>query len=130
LARLDKLVNSYDLFNFLCTIEHLHDWTEKDGSILKTDIPDNRAGTLNVVRLLCNRAKHFKKVRTDQKGKVGETAPDTCVKKGYGMGRFGVGLYGVGEPSYTVDVEGTETHVLQICKEAMAIWEKFMAQHP
>jgi hypothetical protein len=130
LARLDKLVNSYDLFNFLCTIDHLHDWAEQDGNIPKADLPDNMTGVLNVVRLLCNRAKHFRKTRVNQKGKVLEAAPDTCVKKGYGMGRYGIGLYGVGEPSYTVDVDGTETPVLQLCKEAFAIWKKFMAQHP
>ena len=79
--------------------------------------------------MLCNRAKHFRKIRTDQKGKVLEAAPDTCVKKGYGMGRCGVGVFGVGEPSYTVLVDDKESSVLQLCKDAYAIWTKFVEEN-
>jgi len=116
-SKIDKLMNSYDLFNFLCTINHLYDWAKNDPSLSGKSIPDNQKGVLDVVRQLCNRAKHFEKRNTH---------PDTTVKKGYGMGRYGVGVYGVGEPSYTVSIDGKDVQALEICKSALDEWEKFI----
>lgn len=120
-AKLNNLVNSYDLFNFLCTVNHIHDWAKKDIQLSGVTLPDNRTGKLNIVRQLCNRAKHFKK---------GQGSPDTTVKKGWGTGRYGVGKWGIGEPSYTVTADGQEVSVLEICKDALTEWESFIAQNP
>lgn len=114
LAKLDKLVNSYDLFNYLCTINHLHDWVEKEVNITPPMRSDG--GTLDIIRKLCNRAKHFEK----------RDAPESSVKKGFGIGRYGVGLCGVGEPSYTVTIEGKEIQVLELCKDAFGLWAIFL----
>lgn len=117
--KLNKLVNSYDLFNFLCTINHIEDWVEHDAKLKEQGVLPlgNRidGSPLNTIRLLCNRAKHFEEKNSH---------PDTKVKKGYGMGRYGVGLYGVGEPSYYVEHNGNDINVLELCKEALQLWEQ------
>jgi len=117
LGKLDELVNSYDLYNYLCTINHLYDWVKKETNVSPPE--RNKGGTLEIVRLLCNRAKHFDKVN----------APDTEVKKGFGTGRFGVGLFGVGEPSYLVTIGDKQINLLTICKDAFDIWEKFLLEN-
>lgn len=119
-SKLNKKLNSYDLFNFLCTISHLHDWAKHAPELIGIEIPDNTGGSLGIVRQLCNRAKHFEKRQSH---------PDTTVKMGYGMGRYGVALYGSGEKSYIVNIEGKELPVLAICSDAMKIWENFINKH-
>ncbi len=51
---------------------------------------------------------------------------ETSVQQGYGMGRYGVGKHGEGEPYYTVAVNGQERDVLELCKEALDIWENWI----
>ena len=114
-ARLDELVNSYDLFNFLAAINHLHEWVVKETG---KKCPTVSGDTLDIIRRLCNRAKHFDHAKN---------SPSTEVREGYSMGRFGKGPYGVGEPSYVVTKDdGTVIHVLDLCKDALAIWDSFL----
>jgi hypothetical protein len=115
LGKLDKLVNSYDLFNYLVTINHLHDWVKEETG---NDCARPVGGDLDLVRRLCGRSKHFKKRPIH---------PPTTVNTGYGMGRYGVGLYGVGEPSYLVTQDdGTEVPILDLCKSALQTWDDYL----
>ncbi len=120
--KLNTEVNSYDLFNFLCTINHLSEWIEAETKeklheTLKSK--DKLNPTLKTIRDLCNRAKHFEK-------SFNSIVQEISVQQGYGMGRYGVGKYGEGEPSYTVTVYGQKLDVLELCREALGIWEDWI----
>jgi hypothetical protein len=123
--KLNTEVNSYDLFNFLCTIHHLSDWVKallraKDlAKDLKFPKILEESKELEIIRDLCNRAKHFNKDRNS-------VVKETSSQQGYGMGRYGMGEYGVGEPSYTVTVDGQKLDVLELCREALGIWENWI----
>lgn len=117
-SRMEKIVNSYDLFNYLATINSLHDWVLHEA---KYDCPRPAGGELDLIRRLCNRSKHFEKKPSH---------PSTTVQTGYGMGRYGVGLYSVNEPSYKVTRDdGTEISILDLCKSALQIWKKHLVSH-
>lgn len=121
-SELDKQVNSYDLFNFLCTTNHISDWVLNDPQISQAAQRDAEKLKTNpkvaVVRQLCNHAKHLQ-----------AKSPTTRVQSGYGSGRYGVGPYGVGEPSYEVDVDGQMVHVLDLGRDVLAEWEKLLTKH-
>jgi len=124
LAQLEKRVNSYDLFNFICTLNHLHDWVEAETG---KNCPRDKGSDLELIQRLCNRAKHFRKVRSSEKGKVLETAPDTKVQRGFGISFYGRSFYGSGEPSYIITRDdGTEVTALVLCRSALAIWEDYL----
>lgn len=115
--KFNLITNSHDLFNFMCTVNSMFDWAKEEFQ----DTPTRASGnddtcTLNIVRRLCNRAKHYKK----------GNSPPTEVRKGYGCGRYGVGLYGKGEPSYLVEVDGALKPAREICEDALTIWEVFL----
>lgn len=116
LSELDKGVDSYDLFNYLCTINHLYDWVEKECKPQAMPAR-NKGDALHTIKQLCNRAKHFEKKSSHL---------ETKVNIGYGAGRYGVKEYGTGEPSYKVTVDSKEIDVLTLCKEALEVWRKFL----
>ena len=116
---LDRVMNSYDLFNFLCTLNHIPDWIleplKAEALALKRDNMN-----LDLVRKLCNRSKHFKKKEND---------PDTVVRSGFGQGRFGKGGFGHGEPSYVVvDDSNNEINMLELAHSALETWWKFFGE--
>ncbi len=121
ISKLNERVSSYDLFDCLCTINHIPDWIKND--------PQTKALTRKVekieeepivdaVRKLCNRAKHFN-----------APAPKTKMQFGYGKGRYGVGAYGAGEPSYEVEVNGQMMNVLDLVRDVIQEWERFLTAH-
>lgn len=119
-SKLDAQVNSYDLFNCLCTVNHIPDWIEKDSGVAES-VKEAAASlcqnnqNISVVRQLCNRAKHF--TRQD-------FSPNTKQQTGYGAGRYGKGPYGVGEPTYAVEVNGEMVNVLNLMRAVIGEWEK------
>ena len=56
-------------------------------------------------------------------------APTTRVQADYGLGRFGVGPYGSGEPTYDVEVNGQMTNVLDLGRDVLDELEKLLALH-
>jgi hypothetical protein len=48
---------------------------------------------------------------------------------GYGAGRYGVGAFGTGEPSYEVEVAGQTMGVLDLIQHVIQEWEKFFISH-
>ncbi len=125
----DNALTPMIAFNILGSINCLTDWLKKDDSIsqeikekaqgLRTNY-DTEGETLNIIRKLCNAQKHFG---------VHDDTPDTSVVRGFGAGRYGVGLYGVGEPSYTVQVEDDDISFLALVDEAVDLWQKFIEEN-
>jgi hypothetical protein len=119
LSRLETLVSSYDVFNCLCTLNHIPDWISKDekqnASVKEAAANLKQNPKVDAVRQLCNRAKHFK---------VADKSPRTRMEVGFGAGRYGRGDYGVGEPSYTAEVDGQTMSVLDLLRDVAAEWEK------
>src|ERR1700733_14086099 len=101
LSRLETLVNAYDVFNCLCTLNHIPDWIRSDeqqnASVKAAAENLKKNSKVDAVRQLCNRAKHFK---------ITDKSPRTEMEIGFGAGRYGRGGYGVGEPFYAVEVDG------------------------
>ena len=85
----EKFRTSEDLFNFICTINHLHDWVKNEAKEKDDEIntpfdkePHKKdknkkltypADILHLIRYMCNRAKHFKRK---------ENSPSTFIKEG------------------------------------------------
>src|ERR1700722_4838580 len=110
-------VNPFSLFNCICTLNHVSDWISADPKVqyLSGAVEEfKKDRNIDVVRQLCNRAKHFHR-RKD--------SPTTVVHSGYGAGRYGVGAYGVGEPTYLVEVESVMLDVTDVLSAARAKWE-------
>jgi hypothetical protein len=121
-SELDEQVNSYDLFNCLCTVNHISDWIEKDSAVVETvkQAASNLAKNnqrVYAVRQLCNRAKHFERK---------DSSPNTNQQSGYGAGRYGKGSYGIGEPTYEVEVCGEMVNVLKLMRDVIGEWEKLL----
>jgi hypothetical protein len=117
LIELKLLVNPYSIFNCICTLNHVPDWISADPkfrhlSAVVEEFKKDR--NIDVVRQLCNRAKHFSRK---------DVSPATEVHTGYGSGRYGVGAYGVGEPTYLVEVDGSMLNVMDVLSAAHAKWE-------
>lgn len=120
-------LDSVKAFNALCSINHLKEWLEKDDNVPDEvkkaasyvyDSYDTEGGSLNIIRGLCNAQKHYD---------VTKYTPKTSVNIGYGVGRYGTSLYGVGEPSYKVAVsDSTELSFLKVINDAMSLWDKFV----
>jgi hypothetical protein len=123
-GRFDEEVNSHNVFNFLCTLNHIPDWVIKDETLPKDAREEaeklKKEHDVNLIRQLCNRAKHFRKKASD---------PTTRVQSGFGHGRFGKGPFGVGEPSHEVKDGGTYVNVLHIGRRALTAWEQFFTRH-
>jgi hypothetical protein len=120
-SKLNELVNSYDLFDCLCSVNHIPDWIKNDPSTtgLTNDVEAiQNKPIMDVTRKLCNRAKHFD-----------TSAPKTNMQRGYNAGRYGVGAFGIGEPSYEVEVDGHLMNVLDLVREVLQEWERFLLGH-
>ena len=116
-ASLEKLVNSYDVFNCLCSLNCIPEWiksSEMLEEILQEADRIKRKPNADTVRQLCNRAKHFKRL---------DKSPETSVKTGYGSGRYGIGAYNTGEPTLEVEIEGKMVNVLDLLRDVLAEWE-------
>jgi hypothetical protein len=120
-SKLNQLINSYDLFDCLCTLNHVPDWIKNDphSATLTSEVETiQRKPIVDATRKLCNRAKHFDAF-----------APKTNMQFGYGAGRYGVGAFGTGEPSYEVEVAGQTMGVLDLIQHVIQEWEKFFISH-
>ena len=125
-AQLDREVNSYDLFNFLCTVNHLADWAERERGLprgFKHHVARLRKKLeIRTIAALCNRAKHFER-RKDS------PSPSTKVARVWSAGRYGKGPWGVGEPTYEVEVEGVMKDLLGFARSVLDEWEDVFKRH-
>lgn len=129
-----EIINPTNAYNMLCSINHMKDWFEKDTTIqasirksAKTDFLDtyfDGESVLDCIRQLTNAQKHFD-TEYKKQGKTFKT-PETNVYKGSGCGRYGRGLYGVGEASYKINFNGKSISFLILVDQALSEWEKFL----
>jgi hypothetical protein len=123
LAALEKQVNSYDLFNCLCTVNHLKDWVRQDPQTVGIRDEAKRLGEnpkVLTIENLCNHAKHFGRSREPR------YQVKTEMLSGYNSGRYGMGPYGIGEPTYEVDLSGEMVNVLDLLRDVIGEWEKLL----
>lgn len=127
---LEEEVTSDRFFNFVVTGYSMIDWVEndpsvpfaaKDGAVVDGLRNDQ---WLKICGDLANACKHF----TLNRRKL-VTASATSAR-GWGLGRYGKGGYGVGEESIEVQLDdGSRFHCLDLVKNVLAIWQNFFMSH-
>jgi len=117
--RLKKEVHSADFSNFVTDANHLREAIEKDPAC--TPLQKIEAQKLYTDRWckMCNEIpnneKHFKLRKKD--------VSDTVVKKGFDIGCFGVGGFGVGEHSIVLELaDGTQMDALDFIESVINLY--------
>lgn len=118
--KLEAEVSSDHLFNFALTARHLAEWMERDRSLARearrrlarlTQSPSFRLCTE-----LANACKHFTlRNRT--------LLHSTSSARGFGMGRFGHGGYGIGEEELTLQTPRGSVKALHLVRELVAAFQ-------
>jgi hypothetical protein len=129
-AALEEEVTSDRLFNFVVTGYSMINWVEKDPKVplaakAVTAIRGLRKDrSLKICRDLANASKHF---TLDYPDPITASASS---KRGYGVGRYGKGGYGVGEESIEVQLnDGTSVHCLDLVNDVIKSWQSFFEFH-
>lgn len=128
--RLQTEVTGDNFFNFVATGYHLAEWVERDPSIpgpAKSDLASVRAGTcIATCRDLTNASKHFR-LNSNYQNQVTSNAKS---ERGFGVGRYGMGGYGGGEESITIELlDGRTFNALEMSDEVLQEWEAFFNRH-
>jgi hypothetical protein len=129
-ARLQTEVTSDDFFNFVVTCYHLIDWIKNDPSIPNDSKEAVKRAYSNTYiaasRDLANASKHF----TLRPGRSPRVVADATSERGYGLGRYGAGPFGIGEESIMIVlIDGTSYPILDFVDGALAYWEQFFTEH-
>jgi len=129
-SRIEREVTSDAFFNFVVTAYHLIEWVKKDPSIpaiAKNDLSSVKSNsTISVCRDLTNASKHFS-LNSNYKKQVTSGAVSM---RGWGVGRYGRGGYGVGEESISVELlDGTKYNAIALVRDTLRVWESFFAKH-
>lgn len=125
-----------NIFNFLCTINHLTDWALQDKTLSeeaheKAKAMQARAGDLNkggdksyplyTIRLLCNSGKHF------------ELSKETPVSQSIApidehshVGCFGITMHDGMPYNYGLEHDGHDVALSFVARAAMLIWEEYV----
>lgn len=130
-ARLDEQVTSDGFFNFVVTAYSLADWIKNDPSIPQSARQDPEATKHKGadILLLCgelaNGSKHFLLTKNTP-----PSASKVTSSMGYGVGRFGTGLFGVGEEEIAIEMrDGTLRTCLEFVQQVLHFWEAFFHRH-
>ncbi len=127
-AALEQEVTSDRLFNFVVTGYSMIDWVKNDPKVppaAKADpvvqgLHDDR--WLRICGDLANGCKHF----TLDLHKRKPITASASSKRGYGVGRYGKGGYGVGEESIEVQLnDGTSFPCLDLVNNVIKSWQSF-----
>jgi hypothetical protein len=117
-------------FDFVVTAYSMIDWVKRDPSVpASAKQPHEIQGLysnqwIRVCGDLATAAKHFT-LTTRQ-----PITSATTSESGFGVGRFGMGGYGVGEESIELTLnDGTEHNALDIVQGAIAAWKTFFRAH-
>jgi hypothetical protein len=129
-ARLKNEVTSDDLMNFAITAYHIIEWIRKNPSVdsaTKKDLDSMYNDPLiGACRDIANESKHFV-LKQDYQDRVTDK---TSAISGYGVGRYGKGAFGVGEPSIViVFIDGRRFDALQFAQGVVDAWEAFFGKH-
>ena len=127
---LDEEVTSDRLFNFVVTGYSMIDWVKNDPSVP----PSSKTNPvvqglyndpwLKICGDLATASKHF--TLTERKPVV----TSATSARGFGVGRYGKGGWGVGEESISVQLnDGTSFHCLDLVRGVISTWECFFSAH-
>ena len=124
-------VSSDRFFNFVVTAYSLADWVHNDPNLpaaAKVDLGRVRAMTeIQICRDLANASKHF---QLNPKRNPNPTVAKAESEQGYGVGRYSVGGYGVGEEEITVSLSaGGSVNGLDVMEVVVRIWGQFFTKH-
>lgn len=128
LARFEQEVSADNFANLVITAYSICDWISNDPAVpasARDALPNARnTPSLLACRDLANGTKHF---RLSYPNHI--VADATCVTA-FGMGRYGAGPYGVGEPTIQVTLlDGSIVNGLDLARNATAEWRQFFATH-
>lgn len=125
-AAIQKHVTSDEFFNFVVTGYSLIDWVKNDPS-LSPSAKANVSGLykdrwLKVCGDLANASKHF---ILDKRTPITNSA---SAQSGFGVGRWGGGLFGQAEESIIIELnDGTSFGCLDLVREVVSTWQNFFA---
>ena len=128
--RLYTEVTGDNFFNFVATGYHLAEWIERDPSVpgtAKNDVPSVRAlSSIATCRDLTNAGKHFR-LKANYQNQVASNAKS---ERGFGVGRYGMGGFGVGEESIIIELlNGRTFNALELSDDVLKEWEGFFNRH-
>ena len=124
-------VSSDCFFNFVVTAYSLLDWVQNDPRVnqaAKSDLGRFRSTqSIQICRDLANSSKHF---TLDPKRNANPTVQSADSDRGFGVGRYGAGGYGVGEEKIAVLLDnGAAQDGLAVMESTLRDWKEFFAQH-
>jgi hypothetical protein len=129
-ATLDEEVTSDSFFNFVVTGYSMIDWVKNDPSVSSAaKVPAIVESLYNdhwlkVCGDLATASKHF---TLTKRTPITSSASSLS---GFGVGRFGKGVYGVGEESIEVFLnDGTSFHCLDMVQGVLSSWQTFFFAH-
>lgn len=135
--KLGRFMSGDDVFNFLCTVDHLLDWAAQDETLSKdaqneaiemmkrAKDKNNKDYILYTIRGLCNSGKHYVRHSPDR-----EIERKTRIISGpFGFGPCGMGPIGMIVYSFDVEHNGNVVPFLTVAKEAMDVWDDFSNRH-
>ena len=129
-ALLDKEVSSDVFFNFVVTGYSLIDWIKNDPGVPPAATTPSEIDSLyadkwlKVCGDLATAAKHF---TLTQRKPISSSATS---HQGYGTGRYGKAVYGIGEESIEVTLnDGTSFSALELVEGVLDSWQSFFAKH-
>jgi hypothetical protein len=119
---LDEEITSDRMFNVVVVARHLVEWIEKESSIERLNqIRDT--DLFKTCRDIADASKHFKlnKDRAKQT-KVDEVSSS----RGFGVGRYGKGSFGVGEESISIKVKSQDpVNALEFARSLIDLYSPF-----
>jgi hypothetical protein len=129
-AALDEEVTNDRFFNFVITGYSTIDWVRHDPSLpfgAKTEIAIQSLHSdpwLKACGDLATASKHFKLTQRTP------VVASTDSVRGYSLGRYGKGSYGVGEVSIDVELnDGTKFSCLDLVNGVLSTWKSFFRLH-
>jgi len=125
---LQETVSGDRAFNFVITAFHLKEWVEQDPSVPQSakdnlvKISKNRY--FQICRDLANASKHMVITRYQP------STADTSSNKGWNVGRYGKGPYGVGEESIKIThSDGSMISILELKDNMILLWKDFFQRN-
>ena len=121
-------VNSDYFFNFVVTGYSLIDWVKHDPTVpasAKQSVQTLYADRwIKICGDLANASKHFSLTSRTP------LVASTDVESGYGVGRYGMGGWGVGEQSIEITLsDGSTFDCLRLVDDVLTTWHTFTATH-
>ena len=134
---LDEEVTSDRLFNFVVTGYSMIDWVKNDPALPASTKKESAIKGLyndkwlNICGDLATACKHFNIKKRQNKTTSGQLKTSSAPSlKGFGVGRFGKGVFGVGEESIEIQLnDGRTFNCLDLVQGVVTAWQTFFSAH-